>query len=70
LGCSSIDIPRHAKKYRDFDKIYKELQKERIKAFNEYKHDVLNNKFPLNRHSIEIDKKELDNFKKFFKKKL
>jgi len=56
LGCSSIDIPRHAKKYRDFDKIYKELQKERIKAFNEYKHDVLNNKFPLNRHSIKIDK--------------
>ena len=67
LGCSSIDLPRHAKKYRDFDKIYKELQIERIKAFKEYKSDVINNRFPLNKHSIKIDKKELHAFKKYIK---
>ncbi len=44
-------------------------QKERVKAFKEYKSDVINNKFPSNKHSIKIEKKHLENFKKFLKKK-
>lgn len=68
LGCSSIELPRHAKKYRDFNKIYEKLQKERIKAFKEFKLDVLKNKYPLNKHSINIDSKELNKFKKLIKK--
>ena len=65
LGCGSIKLPRHAKRYRDFNKIYKTIQKERINAFKEYKNDVLKNRFPLKKHSISIEKKELDKFKKF-----
>ena len=51
----------------DFDKIYKALQVERVKAYKEYKSDIINNRFPLNKHSIKIDKKELDDFKKYLK---
>lgn len=68
LGCGSIKMPRHAKQYRNFNRIYENLQKERIKAFKEYKLDVVNNKFPSSKHSIKIDKKEIDNFKKYLKK--
>ena len=68
LGCSSIDLPRHAKKYRDFNKLYKNIQRERINAFKEYKSEVLRNKFPLKKHSIDIDKKEIDKFIKFLSK--
>ena len=67
LGYGMIDLPRHAKQYRNFNNIFKSLQKERIKAFKEYKKDVLNNKFPEKRHSISIDINELNNFKNFFK---
>ena len=30
LGCGSIKMPRHAKQYRNFNRIYENLQKERI----------------------------------------
>ena len=46
-----------------------ETPKRVIKAFKEYKSDVVNNKFPSNKHSIKIEKKQLENFKKFLKKK-
>ena len=65
LGCSLIGLPRHAKQYRNFNKIYKQMQVDRIEAFKEYKKDVLNGKFPAKRNSISIDDKELNNFKNF-----
>ena len=70
LGYGNIDLPRHAKQYRNFNKVFKDIQKERIKAFQEYKRDVYNLKFPEKKHSISIDKKELINFKKFIKNNL
>lgn len=68
LGYSSIDLPRHAKSYRDFIKIYGEVQKERVDAFVEFKKEVLSNKFPSENHSIKIEKKELLLFKKLLNK--
>ena len=65
LGCGLINLPRHAKQYRNFNKIYKKMQDDRIGAFKEYKKDVLNEKFPTKKHSISIDDKELNNFKNF-----
>ena len=60
----SSKTPRHAKSYRNFNKIYQNLQKERISAFKEFKLDVQKNRFPTKKHSISIEKKELINFKK------
>ena len=65
LGQSQIQLPRHAKQYANFDKLMQKLQKERIKAFKEFKSDVKKNKFPTKKHSISLEKKELLNFKKF-----
>ena len=36
----SVKTPRHAKSYRNFDKIYATIQKERIKAFKKFQSDV------------------------------
>ena len=69
LGCSSIDIPRHAKSYRNFNKIYANIQKERISAYKEFKKDVISNAFPQKKHIIGIKKDELNSFKVFLNKK-
>ena len=68
LGYGNIDLPRHAKSYRNFKKIFDDIQKERIKAFKEYKSDVIKKKFPAKNNIINIDKTELDKFKNFLKK--
>lgn len=60
---SSI-TPRHAKSYRNFDKIFQDIQKERIKAFKKYQADVEFKKFPSKKHSVLADQKELIKFKK------
>jgi len=60
----SSKTPRHAKKYRNFDKIYQDIQKERIKAFKKYQTDVEFKKFPSKKHSVLADQKELMKFKK------
>ena len=65
LGCSAIKLPRHAKKYRDFNRLYQKMQKERINAFKEYKKDVLQNNFPLKKHSIDIENKEIEKFQQY-----
>ena len=65
LGYGLMKLPRHAKQYRNFNKVLRGIQKERIKAFKEYKKDVLKNQFPEKKHSIDIDRKELNIFKKF-----
>mgnify|MGYP001357327597 CR=1 FL=1 len=63
LGNSNIDFPRHAKMYRNFKKIEDSMQEERISAFKEFADDVKKLKFPQKKHSIKIDKKELNKFK-------
>tara|TARA_B100000029_G_scaffold511846_1_gene606929 strand:+ start:716 stop:1558 length:843 start_codon:yes stop_codon:yes gene_type:complete len=68
LGQSEIVFPRHAKKYKNFNKILDDIQKERILAFKQYKKDVQQNKYPTKKHVISIDKIELNNFRKFLKK--
>ena len=69
LGCSSIDTPRHAKMYANFNKLNAEIQKERIKAFKKFASEVKNGTFPSKKHSIPIENKELNNFKKLLRSK-
>ena len=68
LGQSKIKFPRHAKKYKDFNKIFEKLQKERINAFREYQKDVVNKKFPSKNNVVIANKKELEKFKKLIEK--
>tara|TARA_B100001115_G_scaffold87262_1_gene64349 strand:- start:1015 stop:1857 length:843 start_codon:yes stop_codon:yes gene_type:complete len=68
LGQSKIKFPRHAKKYKDFNKMYEKLQKERINAFREYQRDVVNKKFPSKNNVVIANKKELEKFKKLIEK--
>ena len=68
LGHSKIKFPRHAKKYKDFDRLKNNIQNHRINAFKEFKSDVQKNKFPTKKHSISINNNELTNFKKFLNK--
>ena len=49
---------------RNFDKIFQDIQKERIKAFKKYQADVKFKKFPSKKHSVLADQKELIKFKK------
>ena len=70
LGCSSIDFPRHAKMYRNFNKIYNDIQKERIKAFKEFHKDVTIGTFPGKKNSISVDKNQLNSFKQFLKNEI
>ena len=65
LGQSKISFPRHAKKYKNFNKILIDIQKERIDAFKKYKTEVQKNKFPTKKHTIAIKKIELNKFRKF-----
>ena len=69
LGQSQIQFPRHAKKYANFDKLMKNLQKERINAFKEFNSEVRKNKFPSKKNSIMAEKKELNKFKNLIKEK-
>ena len=69
LGCSSIDTPRHAKMYVNFNKLNDQIQKERIKAFKKFDLEVKKGLFPGKKHSISVDKKELFNFIKSLKDK-
>ena len=58
----SARTPRHAKSYRNFDKIYSTIQTERINAFKKFQSDVELKKFPSKKHSVMADKKELIKF--------
>ena len=55
----SARTPRHAKSYRNFNKIYSTIQTERINAFKKFQSDVELKKFPSKKHSVMADKKEL-----------
>ena len=65
---NSTKTPRHAKKYKDFNKTYEKLQKDRIDAFKEYQKDVVSNKFTSKNYVVYAEKKELEKFKKLIKK--
>ena len=69
LGCSSIDTPRHAKMYANFNKLNEQIQKERVNAFKKFDSEVKKGIFPQKKHSISIDKIELNNFKKLLRDK-
>ena len=66
---NSTKTPRHAKKYKDFNKIYEKLQKERILAFKEYQKDVVSKKFPSKNNVTLTKDNELNEFKKIIKRK-
>ena len=66
---SSIKTPRHAKSYKNFNKIHNDIQKERVNAFKKFQLEVTERKFPLKKHSIMAEKKELEKFKNLIKKK-
>ena len=68
LGHGSINLPRHAKQYRNFKKIFDNLQIERVKAFKEYKRDIMDKKFPTKSNTIDIDDSELKKFSDSFLK--
>ena len=67
LGYGNVELPRHAKQYRNFKKIYDNLQKERIKAFKEYKRDIIDTLFPSKSNIIDISEIELNKLKKAVK---
>ena len=70
LGTTHGKIPRHAKKYRDFQKEFDRLQRERENAFQEFYHDVQSGAFPEKKNIVEINKKELDTFLNNLEKKV
>jgi len=62
LGTTKGRIPRHAKKYRDFQIEFDRLQRERENAFQEFYNDVQTGVFPEKKNIVEINEKELDIF--------
>jgi len=61
----STKTPRHAKSYRNFDKIYKNIQKERVKALKKFNKDAKKNNFAKKNNVVSIS---YNNFKKFLDK--
>ena len=62
LGTTHGKIPRHAKKYRDFQKEFDRLQRERENALQEFYNAVQSGAFPQEKNIVEIHEKELDKF--------
>jgi len=62
LGCTEGRMPRHARVYRDFKKEYKNLQKERVKAFKEFHNDTINRKFNDTKITVGIERQEYNKF--------
>lgn len=64
LGQNRGHMPRHSKVYRDFAGEYERLQRERVAAFSEYRHDVESGRYPEDRHVVHMDPNELEQFLK------
>lgn len=62
LGDNPRKLPRHAKAYRDFQKLRQEMQDERIGAFKEFIADVTDGSFPSREHVIRMKKSTLQDF--------
>ena len=65
LGYNRGHIPRHAKVYTNLSEDYEKIKKKSVKAFAEFKKDVLLKKYPGKVHDINISQNE---YKKFIKK--
>lgn len=61
---SSKETPKHAKKYRDFNKVYQNLQKERIKALKQFNKDAKKINFAKKNNIVSISKDEFEVFLK------
>jgi len=55
LGENTGDMPRHAKRYRDFAALRRQMHDEAIAAFREYIADVDSGAFPADDHIVPID---------------
>ena len=62
LGYTESRMPRHARVYRNFKKEYKNLQKERVKAFKEFHNDTVNRKFNDPKITVGIERQEYNKF--------
>ena len=62
LGYTKGHIPRHARIYRQFNKEYEKLQKERVSAFKEFHSDTVNKKFNDPKITIGIEDREYEKF--------
>ena len=61
---STNETPRHAKQYRNFNKIFKNMQNERVKALKKFNADAKKNNFAKKKNIVSISKTELDIFLK------
>ena len=61
---STKETPRHAKQYRNFNKILKNMQNERIKALRKFNVDAKKNNFAKKDNMVSISKAELAIFLK------
>ncbi len=62
LGETEGHTPRHARVYRDFRSEFARLQQERIGAFSEFRHDVLNGDFPADNELVVMPEEEWHKF--------
>ena len=64
LGTHSGHYPRHSKKYADFVKLFAELQRQRVAAFEAFVADVANGGYPEEHHQLDMDDDAFDQFLK------
>ena len=64
LGYTRGHRPRHTKVYRDFHTEFARLQRERIAAFTEFRHDVETGSYPADEHLVPISDAEFSQFLK------
>lgn len=62
LGTTRGQMPRHGKRYRDFNAEFARLQDERVAAFKEFAADVESRAYPEEKHIVRMPAAELDAF--------
>ena len=65
LGYNKDHIPRHAKVYSNLSDDYEKIKNKAIKAYKDFKKDVVSKKYPEKKHDINILENE---YSKFLKK--
>ena len=65
LGNNGPPYPRHSKQYRNFFKLKKELQLERVGGFKDFIEDVYNKRFPAREHVIKAPDNLIEEFLKY-----
>ena len=69
LGYNTGHIPRHSRIYKNFNKEFDRLHKERVAAYKEFISDTENKKFDDPKITVSINAKEYDQFLNFVEKK-